>query len=103
MPDVVSSPLLELIKERSLLDDLQLEEVLQEHGRNGKPIGEILHDFGLIERDLQLQIIAEHLGTEVIQINDRDLTPEVLGILPGNIARMYQCLPVAVFDSAVRV
>jgi type IV pilus assembly protein PilB len=103
MSDVVSNPLLELIKERNLLDDLQLEEVLQEHGRSGKPLGQILHDFGLIDKETQMQIIADHLGTEVVQIQERDLTPEVLQVLPGNTARMYQCLPLAVFDSAVRV
>src|SRR4051812_8771716 len=103
MPEAVSNPLLELVKERNLLDDLQLEEVLQEHGRSGKPIGQILHDFGLIDKETQLQIVADHLGTEVVQIQERDLTPEVLQVLPGNTARMYQCLPLAVFDSAVRV
>lgn len=103
MPEVVSNPLLELIKERNLLDDLQLEEVLQEHSRSGKPLGQILHDFGLIDKETQLQIIADHLGTEVVQIQERDLTPEVLQVLPGNTARMYQCLPLAIFDSTVRV
>ncbi len=103
MSDTVSNPLLELIKERNLLDDLQLEEVLQEHGRSGKPLAQILHDFGLIDRDAQLQIIADHLGTEVVQIQERDLTPEVLAVMPGNTARMYQCLPLAIFDSTVRV
>ncbi len=103
MSDAVSNPLLELIKERNLLDDLQLEEVLQEHSRSGKPLGTVLHDFGLIDRDSQLQIIADHLGTEVVQIQEKDMTPEVLAVLPGNIARMYQCLPLALFDASVRV
>ena len=103
MPEAISSPLLDLIKERNLLDDLQLEEVLQEHARNGKKLETILHDFGLIDRDAQLQIIADHLGTEVVQIQEGDLTPEVLAVMPGNTARMYQCLPLAIFDSTVRV
>src|SRR5436190_20172832 len=103
MSEIVSDPLLELIKERNLLDDLQLEEVVQEHLRSGKPLGQILHDFGLLDRDTQLQIIADHLGTEVVQIQESDLTPEVLKVVPANTARMYQCLPIAVFDSTVRV
>jgi type IV pilus assembly protein PilB len=103
MSDIVSNPLLELIKERNLLDDLQIEEVLQEHSRSGKPLGQVFHDFGLIDFDTQLQIIADHLGTEVVQIQEKDLTPDVLQIVPPNTARMYQCLPVAAFDSTVRV
>jgi len=36
MSDPILDPLLALIKERGLLDDLQLEEVLQEQSRSGK-------------------------------------------------------------------
>ena len=61
-----SSPLLNLIRDSKLLDDLQLEEVKEEHNRTGKPVSEILNDFGLIDYETQLQIIATHLGTEVI-------------------------------------
>ena len=43
----ISSPLLDLIRAQGMLDDLQLEEVREEHNRSGKPISEILQDFGL--------------------------------------------------------
>jgi len=103
MSDSISNPLLELIKSRNLLDDLQIEEVTQEHSRSGKPIGEILRDFGLIDLDTQLQIMADHLGTEVIQLEDRELTPDILAAVPADTARMYKCIPVAVFDATVQI
>ena len=56
MSDLSSHPLLGLIKERGLIDDLQLEEVLQESARTAKPISQILQDFGLVDLDTQLQI-----------------------------------------------
>ncbi|HUD82373.1 MAG TPA: ATPase, T2SS/T4P/T4SS family [Candidatus Saccharimonadales bacterium] len=103
MPTTVSSPLMDLIRSQGLLDDLQLEEVTEEHNRSGKSISEILQDFGFLDMDAQLQIIATHLGTEVIQLGDRDFTPEVLSSVPADTARMYKCMPVAVFDSSVQV
>ncbi len=30
-----------------------------------------------MDMDAQLQMIANHLGTEVVQLSQRDLTPEV--------------------------
>ena len=36
--DSISSPLLNLIRSNHLLDDLQLDEVKEEHNRTGKPI-----------------------------------------------------------------
>ena len=103
MQDYHSDPLLALIKERNLIDDLQLEEVLQEMSRTGKSSGEILADFGLVDTDTQLQIMAESLGTEVVAVDDIEFTPELLKLLPASTARMYQCVPVEDLGSAVRI
>ena len=103
MPEPVSSPLLNLIRSRSLLDDLQLEEVIQEHARNGKTIGEVLQDFGFVDYDAQLQIIAESIGSEVVELDSREFSRELLSAIPGDAARMYRCMPVALRDSSLHV
>ena len=103
MQEYSSDPLLALIKERGLIDDLQYEEVVQEFQRTGKPIGQILADFGLVDGDTQLQIMAEHLGTEVVNIDGIEFTPELLKNIPAGTARMYQCVPIEDFGSALRV
>lgn len=103
MSEYVSNPLIDLIKERALLDDLQLDEVVQEHLRSGKSIEQVLQDFGLMDIDTQLQIKAEAMGTMVVNIQDFQLTPEVLGSIPPETARMYQALPVAVYDNTIQV
>jgi type IV pilus assembly protein PilB len=101
--DSVSSPLLDLIRSQNLLDDLQFDEVKEEHGRSGKPIAEILDDFGLIDTETQLQIIANHLGTEVVSLSNREFTPELLAIVPADAARMYKCVPIEDMGSSVQV
>jgi type IV pilus assembly protein PilB len=103
MQEYASDPLLALVKERSLIDDLQFEEVQQEMARTGKPSSEILADFGLVDLDTQLQLIAEHLGTEVVNLDHVQFTPELLKNIPAGTARMYQCVPVDDFGSAIRV
>ena len=103
MQEYSSDPLLALIKERGLIDDLQYEEVVQEFQRTGKPIAQILADFGLVDGDTQLQIMAEHLGTEVVNIDGIEFTPELLKNIPAGTARMYQCVPIEDFGSALRV
>ena len=99
----ISSPLLDLIRSQGMLDDLQLEEVREEHNRSGKSISEILDDFGLMDIDQQLQLIAAQMGTEVVDLSSRELTPEILSAIPPDAARMYKCIPVAVSDSCVHV
>ena len=103
MPEPVSSPLLELIKEKGLIDDLQYEEIQGEHTRTAKPVIQILQDFGILNLDSILQAEAEYLGTEVVSFRDSSLTPDLMQVIPGNTARMYQCIPLAVHGSTVQV
>jgi len=101
--DQISSPLLDLIRSQNLLDDLQLDEVREEHARSGKDFGQILNDFGLIDTETQLQIIANHLGTEVVNLGNRDFPAELLALVPADAARMYKCMPVNAYDGTVQV
>jgi type IV pilus assembly protein PilB len=39
----------------------------------------------------------------VVTLRERDLTPELLRTVPAKMARMYQCLPVALVDSSLQV
>jgi len=103
MAEYISNPLLSLIKEQGLIDDLQLDEVIQEQGRSGKSFSQVLHDFGIVEIETQLAIVAAHLGTEVINLDDKELAPELVALIPASTARMYQCVPVADYGSVLQV
>ena len=47
--------------------------------------------------------MAEHLGTEVAELRDVELTPDALQAVPATAARMHQCIPVGVYGSSVRI
>jgi type IV pilus assembly protein PilB len=103
MPEEISSPLLSLVKELALIDDLQYEEVAAEFKRSGTPVLQLLQDFGIMQLDDVLQVMANYLGTKVVSLRDTRFTPELLATVPANVARMYQCLPVAMQDGTLQV
>jgi len=103
MAEEVSAPLLSLVKEQGLIDDLQYEEVAGEFKRSGKPIIQILQDFGVMDLDMILQVMANHLATEVVTLSDRSLTPQVIESVPAKTARMYQCMPIAVENGSLKL
>src|SRR4030095_10733031 len=103
MSDRASHPLLALVKDRGLLDDLQYEEVLQEIQRSGKSAADVLNDFGLLDYDSQLQVIAEHLGTEVVDLSDWQPDEATLKSVPAATVKTYQCLPYALHGSTLQV
>ena len=103
MSEEISSPLLSLVKEQGLIDDLQFEEVAAEHKRSGTQVIQILQDFGIMDLDTILHVISANLGADVVSLKDRDLSPELLQTIPANTARMYRCIPVDMSDSTLRV
>ena len=103
MADEILNPLLSLIKEQSLIDDLQFEEVVAEHKRAGTPVFQILQDFGIMDVDTILQIEANHLGAQVVSLKDSEFPQELIKTIPANAARMYRCMPVAQFDGTLQV
>jgi type IV pilus assembly protein PilB len=103
MAEDFSAPLLSLVKERGLIDDLQYEEVQGEFKRTGKAVFQILQDFGIMDMDAILQAIADHLGTHVVTLRGREMSTDALATLPANTARMYQCLPISLHNSTLEV
>jgi type IV pilus assembly protein PilB len=103
MAEEVSSPLLSLVRELGLIDDLQYEEVASEFKRGGTPVIQLLQDFEIMQLDDILQVMANYLGTKVVSLRDVQFTPELLHTIPANVARMYQCLPVATQDGTLQV
>ena len=103
MAEEISSPLLSLIKEQGLIDDLQYEEVVAELKRTGAPVTEVLQDFGVMKLEDILHVMATNLGTEVVSLRDREFPPELVQTIPPKVARMYHCIPVAMKGSTVQV
>ena len=103
MSDEISNPLLALVKEQGMVDDLQYEEVVGELKRSGKPVFQILQDFGIMTADDILQVEANYLGVEVVSLKGMEIPKAVLATIPGNSAKMYRCLPISLEGSTLRV
>jgi len=103
MAEELSNPLLSLVKEQGLIDDLQYEEVTAELKRSGTPVFQLLQDFGILKLNDILHVMASNLGTEVVSLRDHELSPDLLKTIPANVARMYHCVPVALNDGILQV
>jgi type IV pilus assembly protein PilB len=103
MAEEISNPLLALIREQGLIDDLQYEEVVAEFKRSNAPVIQLLQDFGIMKLDDILHVIAGHIGAEVVSLQGREFPPALLQMVPARIAQMYHCLPVAMNNGTVQV
>jgi type IV pilus assembly protein PilB len=103
MAEEISNPLLSLVVEQGLIDDLQYEEVVAEFKRSNTPVAQLLQDFGIMKLDDILHAMATYLGTTVVSLRNRDFSVDLLKVIPANVARMYHCVPVAVNNGVVQV
>ena len=103
MSEEISSPLLSLIRENGLIDDLQYEEVAGEIKRSGTSAIQVLQDFGIMKLDDILHVEATALGTEVIALKDREISQDALKLIPAKMAQMYHCLPVGLANGTLQV
>ena len=86
MAEDISNPLLALIREQGLIDDLQYEEIVAEIKRSNAPVIQLLQDFGIMKLDDILHVIAGHIGAEVVSLQGREFPPELLQAVPAKVA-----------------
>ena len=93
----------ELLRERNLVGPDQFRELQEEHERTGKPLSQVIIDFGLVSEEQLLRAVAEHLNLEYLNLEDIDIDKAVLRIMPSSVARMYSAVPVAIAGNTVTV
>ena len=93
----------ELLRERNLVGPDQFRELQEEHERTGKPLSQVIIDFGLVSEEQLLRAVAEHLNLEYLNLEDIDIDKAVLRIMPSSVARMYRAVPVTIAGNTVTV
>jgi len=93
----------DIFVEQRVLQPSQAEDVLQEAQLNGKDIEQALIDSGFVDHRGFYQVIADALGTDFVELGPNEIAPEILGLIPGGLARLHRALPVAMSDHTLRV
>ena len=77
-----------------LVTDEQIEEALAKHKGSGKRMGTILQEEGLITELEMIEALQMQLGIEFIDLNKINIPTELAQVVPANIAKQYQVVPV---------
>ncbi len=95
--------LTEFFVEHGVLQASQAEDVLDEVELNGKTVPQAMVDGGFIDELGFYQTIANGLGTDLIDLNERDIRPEILRLIPSGLARLHGALPIEMSGTTLRV
>src|SRR6266446_4899159 len=93
----------DLFIDHGVMDRAQADDVLLETTQNGKPIDQAMVDHGIVDEEQFYLTIADALGTEVIDLDRVEFTPQILHLIPAGLARLHRALPIGRQDNAIRV
>src|SRR3984893_9112735 len=98
-----SQQVLDLFVDQNVLQKTQADDVLTEAQQNGKTIVQAMVDGGFMDESGFYHTVAEGIGAEFIDLNDREIGPEVVKIVPAGLARLHRALPVELVDGTLRI
>jgi len=92
-----------LLIERKLVSEAQLEQGLAQQRETGGKIGEILVALGVLDdRDL-VDTLSEFLGVPVSNLRRENVEPDALALIPEEVAREQHAVPIRVVDAGLDV
>jgi type IV pilus assembly protein PilB len=93
----------EVLIERGLLSDEDLQRALQLQTTSGRRLGEELVALGVLDERSVAQALAEQFDLPLIDLRQRRPDPDALALVPESLARGLQAVPMHDHDHAVDV
>ena len=87
----------DLLLASGLINEEQLAEGLALQKGSGKRLGEVLQDHGIITESDLIEALQMQLGIEFVDLGKINIPTELAQVVPKNIAKQYQVVPVRVF------
>jgi len=95
--------LTEFFVDQRVLQPSQAEDVVNEVELNGKTVAQAMIDGGFIDELDFYQTIANGLGTEFVDLKQREIPPEILRFIPSGLARLHGALPIEMNATTLRI
>jgi len=93
----------ELFIEQQVLQPSQADDVLNEAQLNGKTIAQAMVDGGFVDERGFYQTIADGLGTEYVDLSDKEIAAKIVRLIPSGLARLHRALPIGMSGNTLRV
>jgi type IV pilus assembly protein PilB len=89
-----NKPLGELLLDRGIINQSQLDQGLDLHRAKGGLIGEILVELGFVKEDDIAQALTAQYGFPYLPLGNYDVDMNITSIIPGRVARQYLLVPI---------
>jgi len=84
----------ELLLEKGLITEKQLEQALEEQKKTGKLLGRVLVDLGFVKDEDILAVLGAQTGMKEVDLSTIDVPPQLLEKVPAPLAKAYKIVPI---------
>jgi len=91
---IINKELGQLLLERGMLKEDQLNQGLAQQKQKGGLIGEILVELGFVREEDIAQALTAQYGFPYLPLNNYEIDTEVIKIIPSRVARQYLVVPI---------
>ncbi len=82
----------DLLVEKKLISENQLQAALAEQKQSGRKLGRVLIDHGYVDEETMLKILSAQIGIPYVDLLTFELNPQLVQRLPETEARRYRAL-----------
>jgi len=100
---IISKQLGELLIERGILTQRQLEKALLVQRERGGLIGELIVELGFAKEEDIAQALTVQYGFPYLPLTNYEISSEIAAIIPARVARQYMLIPVDKIGNNVSV
>jgi type IV pilus assembly protein PilB len=86
----------EMLLEAGLINELQLRGALNDQGQWGRPLGVTLISMGFVSEAELMRVLSDQLCYPFADLDAKIVAPEVIELVPYEIAAKHHCLPLTV-------
>jgi hypothetical protein len=90
----------ELLVMGGAIDQTQLGAALANQRQFGRPLGQTLVSMGFVDEETMIRTLARQLKLPVAWLKGKWVEPQVLELVPAELARKERCLPLTVTEEA---
>ncbi|MDD5432215.1 MAG: hypothetical protein PHO70_04415 [Candidatus Omnitrophica bacterium] len=91
---IINKQLGDLLIERGIINQRQLDEALALQQEKGGLIGEVLVSLGFAKEEDIAQSLTAQYGFPYLPLSNYDINPDIANIIPGRVARQYLLVPI---------
>ncbi|MCF6158447.1 MAG: pilus assembly protein PilB [wastewater metagenome] len=85
----------QILKEKGHITEDQIHEALVIQRQKGGIFGDILISLNYVTNEQIMEALSEYLGLEIVSIENMDIAPDVIHMVPAAIAQLYQIIPIS--------